>query len=144
MLCGVALFASGTAMAEPAVLRPINALDAPAPTGGYSQAVELKGARRLVFISGQIPVDKAGHTPAQFDAQCRLVWANLEAQLKAAGMSVANLVKVTTYLSDRRFAADNSRIRREVLRGHAPALTVVITGIYDEQWHLEIEAVAAE
>jgi hypothetical protein len=31
----------------------------------------------------------------------------------------------------------------EALGMHAPALTVVITGIFDEEWLLEIEAVAA-
>lgn len=36
----------------------------------------------------------------------------------------------------------NSEIRQRVLAGAQPALTVVITGIYDERWFLEIEAVA--
>jgi 2-iminobutanoate/2-iminopropanoate deaminase len=59
-------------------------------------------------------------------------------------MSLDNLVKVTTFLSERRYAAENSAIRREVLGARAPALTVVIAGIYDEQWLFEIEAVAME
>src|SRR5688500_6979500 len=125
-------------------IRSINATDAPAPAGGYSQAIEVKGARRLLFISGQIPVDAAGEVPDDFESQCRLVWAAIAAQLRAAGMNFSNLVKVTTYLSERRFAAENSRIRRELLDGHAPALTVILTGIYDERWYLEIEAIAAE
>jgi 2-iminobutanoate/2-iminopropanoate deaminase len=57
-------------------------------------------------------------------------------------MSLDNLVKVTTYLSDRRYGRENSEIRQEVLGGRAPALTVVIAGIYDEAWLLEIEALA--
>ncbi|MGH8186046.1 MAG: RidA family protein [Steroidobacteraceae bacterium] len=135
---------SSARAAEPANvggIRAINAPNVPQPAGGYSQAVEVT-ARRLLFISGQIPVDDAGEVPADFDAQCRLVWAAIDAQLRAAGMEFRHLVKVTTYLSDRRFAGENSRIRREVLGSHAPALTVVITGIYDPRWYLEIEAVA--
>jgi 2-iminobutanoate/2-iminopropanoate deaminase len=138
---------SGAHAAESAnvpAIRAINASDAPAPAGGYSQAVEVKGARRILFISGQIPVDRAGDVPDDFESQCRLVWSALAAQLRAAGMNFGNLVKVTTYLSERRFAAENSRIRRELLDGHAPALTVIITGIYDERWYLEIEAIAAD
>jgi hypothetical protein len=50
---------------------------------------------------------------------------------------------VTTFLSDRRWREDNRRIRIEVLGERAPALTVIITGIYDESWLLEIEAIAA-
>jgi enamine deaminase RidA (YjgF/YER057c/UK114 family) len=129
--------------AEPRA-RAVNAAEAPAPAGGYAQAMELRTPRRILYVSGQIPVTKRGDAPAGFDAQCRLVWENLEAQLRAAGMSLDNLVKVTTYLADRRHAAANSRIRREVLGARTPALTVIITGIYDESWLLEIEAVAAD
>jgi 2-iminobutanoate/2-iminopropanoate deaminase len=39
--------------------------------------------------------------------------------------------------------AENAAVRHEVLGGHSPALTIVITGIFDEAWLLEIEAVAA-
>ena len=124
--------------------RSINAADAPAASGGYSQAIEVRGARRLLFISGQIPEDAHGKVPSDFAAQCRLVWENIAAQLGAAGMSLNNLVKVTTFLSDRMYATENSSIRREVLGERAPALTVIITGIYDPAWFLEIEAVAAE
>jgi 2-iminobutanoate/2-iminopropanoate deaminase len=122
----------------------INASDAPAAAGGYSQAVEVRSPRRVLHISGQIPVDVKGNVPADFEAQCRQVWANIDAQLRAADMSLDNLVKVTTYLSDRRYAAENSRIRREVLGQRAPALTIIIAGIYDSDWLLEIEAVAME
>src|ERR1700742_211104 len=80
-----------------------DAPDAPPPTGGYSQAAVVEGARRTVHISGQIPADAEGRTPAGFDAQCRLAWRNVERQLVACGMNFDNLVKVTTYLSDRRW-----------------------------------------
>jgi enamine deaminase RidA (YjgF/YER057c/UK114 family) len=121
-----------------------NATSAPAPPGAYSQAISIEDSRRLVFVSGQIPVDGAGQTPAGFDEQCRLVWRNLEGQLQACGMTLDNLVKVTTYLSDRSFAVANRAVRTEVLGERRPALTVVITGIFDDAWLLEIEAVAAE
>lgn len=123
--------------------KTINAPDAPAPGGGYSQAVEITGHTRIVFISGQIPETKAGVVPDDFESQCRLVWQHIEAQLRAADMSFENIVKVTTFLSDRRFADENSRVRQEVLVGCAPALTVIISGIFDEKWLLEIEVIAA-
>lgn len=124
-------------------LTAINAASSPAPAGGYSLAIQLEAFERLLFISGQIPEDPAGAVPAGFEAQAKLVWENLCAQLGAAGMSIENLVQVTTYLSLREHAEANGRIRRDVLGGHAPALTVVIAGIYDERWLLEIEAIAA-
>lgn len=124
-------------------IQSINAPSAPQPAGGYSQALEVIGAERLLFVSGQIPESVAGEIPPDFPAQARLAWRNVLAQLEAAGMSVANLVKVTVFLSSRTFAMANREIRQEVLGKHGPALTVIVTGIFDESWLLEIEAVAA-
>ena len=84
----------------------VNSTDAPQAVGGYAQAVAVDGARKLLFISGQIPVDRAGHVPASFSDQARLAWCNLEAQLRAAGMSLDNLVKVTVFLADRRYGLE--------------------------------------
>jgi enamine deaminase RidA (YjgF/YER057c/UK114 family) len=112
-------------------------------TVSYAQAHAIEGFSRLLFISGQVPADEAGEVPDDFKDQCRLTWRNVEAQLHAAGMTLDNLVKVTIYLSDRRFRQANYEVRHEVLKGRSPALTVIITGIYDEAWLLEIEAIAA-
>jgi 2-iminobutanoate/2-iminopropanoate deaminase len=124
-------------------LTPINAETAPRPQAGYAQALAVEGAQRLLFISGQIPQTPDGHVPADFVAQAELAWANVLAQLQEAGMSIANLVKVTTFLSSREYSLANREVRAKVLAGHTPALTVIITGIFDEQWLLEIEAIAA-
>jgi enamine deaminase RidA (YjgF/YER057c/UK114 family) len=121
----------------------VNASDVPAPGGGYSQAVRVRAGAEMLFVSGQIPVDTDGATPSAFGAQCRLVWRNVEAQLRAGGFGLDDLVKVTTFLADRRHAEENGAIRREMLGDRAPALTVIITTIFDPAWLLEIEAVAA-
>lgn len=120
----------------------INSPKAPAPAGGYSQAVRVTAVRELLFISGQIPEDPDGHIPADFKGQARLAWANVLAQLESAGMRPENLAKVTIYLSSRDHALENREVRSEILGTHAPALTVVITGIFDERWLLEIEGYA--
>lgn len=120
-------------------LKPIN------PTGlSYAQAVELTKFNRLVFVSGQVPETSDGTIPGDFRSQCVLAWQNVEAQLKAAGMKLDNLVTVKVYLSDRQYREENKQVRMEVLKAINPALTIIITGIYDERWLLEIEAVAAE
>ena len=123
--------------------RKINAPDAPEAVGGYSQAVEIANASRVLFISGQIPVSADGTTPESFLDQARLAWANVEVQLRAAGMSLENIVKHTTFLADRKYGDENRQVRREMFGELRPALTVVITGIFDEAWLLEIEAIAA-
>lgn len=119
-------------------LKPIDPL-----TLSYAQALEVSGSTRLLFISGQVPEDDSGFVPEHFEDQARLVWANIAKLLAKANMSFANLVKVTTFLSDRRYRAANSAIRQEVLGPLAPAITVVIADIYSEEWLLEIEATAA-
>ncbi|MDP3897240.1 MAG: RidA family protein [Mesorhizobium sp.] len=123
-------------------LRPINAPDAPQPVGGYAQAMEVTGATRTLYVSGQIPAAIDGGVPDDFESQARLCWANVVAQLRAAGMSLDNLVKVTIFLSDRKYIADYRKVRMEVLDGRTIGLTTIITGIFDEKWLLEIEAIA--
>ena len=125
-------------------LTPVNAPDAPQPSGGYAQAARLTDFDALVFVSGQIPVDAAGAVPEGFGEQCRLVWRNVEAQLRAAGLGLEDIVKVTTFLADRAHAQENSAIRQAVLAGLTPALTILIAGIYDPAWLLEVEVVAAK
>jgi enamine deaminase RidA (YjgF/YER057c/UK114 family) len=125
-------------------VRSINAPEAPAAAGGYAQAVEVRGAGRTLYISGQIPVARDGTIPTTFEEQAWLTWRNLEAQLRAARMTLDHLRKVTIFLSSRRFAPANQKIRRQVLGSREPALTVIITGIFDEAWLLEIEAIAAD
>jgi len=124
-------------------LKALNASAAPQPIGSYSQAIEVREASRFLFISGQVPETADGEIPADFKTQARLVWSNVLAQLEAAGMSISNLVKVTIFLSSREFARPNREVREEILNSHQPALTVIITGIFDELWLVEIEAVAA-
>jgi 2-iminobutanoate/2-iminopropanoate deaminase len=123
--------------------RRLNAPGAPDAAGGYSQAVEIADASRVLFISGQIPVRADGTTPESFLEQARVVWANVEAQLRAAGMGLDNIVKHTTFLADRKYRDENRQVRREVFGELSPPLTVIITGIFDEAWLLEIEAIAA-
>jgi enamine deaminase RidA (YjgF/YER057c/UK114 family) len=122
--------------------RMIDAADAPAPRGGYSQAYEVSGATRVLHISGQVPVAADGTLPRGFEAQCRQAWANVEAQLRAAGMTLDNLVKVTTFLADRADGITNRHVRQAVLGDRRPALTVIQCGIFDADWLVEIEAVA--
>jgi 2-iminobutanoate/2-iminopropanoate deaminase len=123
--------------------RDIHAPEAPAASGGYAQAVEVEKVSRTLYVSGQIPTSAGGAVPDSFGEQCCLVWRNVEAQLHAADMTLDNLVKVTTFLSDRKFGNENAEVRRTVLGKRSPALTVVIAGIYDPAWLLEIEAIAA-
>ncbi len=123
--------------------RVIEATGLPPANGGYAQAVEIGGATRLLFISGQIPVTTNAIVPSGFPAQARLVWRHFIAQLEAADMTLDDLVKITIYLAERIYAAENRAIRLEILGGRRVAMTVIITDIFDPAWLIEIEGIAA-
>jgi enamine deaminase RidA (YjgF/YER057c/UK114 family) len=124
-------------------LRPLTGDGSPPVEGAYPQAVEVTGATRWLFVSGQVPTAPDGSLAPDFRGQCEQVWDNLETQLAAAGMTLDNLVKVTTFLADRDDAMENRAVRLARLGGRQPALTVIVTGIFDAAWKVEIEAVAA-
>ena len=84
-----------------------------------------------------------GTVPSAFAAQCRLVWANVEAQLHAAEMTLDNVVDVTTFLADRAYGMENRVIRKQVLGDLCPASTTIIADIFDAAWLIEVKVVAA-
>jgi 2-iminobutanoate/2-iminopropanoate deaminase len=122
---------------------PLVPPDVAAPEGGYVHGLKLAAGQELVFVSGQIPTAADGSVPVDFDAQCRAVWRNILATLAATGLEARDIVKITTFLTSRDFAARNGAIRREVLGSHQPALTVIVAQTLDPAWLLEIEAIAA-
>jgi 2-iminobutanoate/2-iminopropanoate deaminase len=125
-------------------MRPVNAENAPQTSARhYSQAMEVSGASRFLFIGGQIPADVVGNVPDDFESQARLCWKNLKAQLAAADMTFANLVKVTVFLKRYEDRDINAKVRFEVFGDHRPALSTIIADVYETHWLLEIEAIAA-
>jgi len=90
------------------VTRSIDAPGSPI-ANDYSQAMEVSGAIKLLFVSGQIGMEVDGTVPEEFEAQCRLAWKNIKAQLAEAEMGVDKIVKVKTYLSSRKFAKKTAK-----------------------------------
>ena len=110
----------------------------------YAHGVEVPAAARTLHVSGQVGVDGDGRTvEGGFDAQCRQAIANLERVLAAAAMTLADIVKITVFLTGREDLPRLRDVRLDRL-AVAPAVTVVIVaGLHDPEWLVEIEAVAA-
>jgi 2-iminobutanoate/2-iminopropanoate deaminase len=109
----------------------------------YTPAMLVPNSGRTLYISGQVAMDADGNVPPDFEAQARLVWHNIAAVLKAADMTMRDLVKITSFLLDPADFAINGRVRGEVLQGHKPASTLVyVSGLVRPEWRLEIEGVA--
>jgi len=114
------------------------------PYRAYSHATEVRGESRLLFISGLNGYDSDGTTmPESFEEQAELVWAHIRTILDSAGMGVANIVSLRTYLSDPKYDEQNVRMRVKHLGSHRPASTVVCCQLLGSLWKLEVEAVAA-
>jgi 2-iminobutanoate/2-iminopropanoate deaminase len=122
--------------------RDINAADAPAPAGQYTQAVEVTGAARTLYVSGQVGIAADGSTPEDAAAQSALAWRNLQAQLRAADMGIANLVKITTIVRNPADIAAVRAGRTEVLGAHRPASTLIVGGLSNPDWKVEVEGIA--
>jgi 2-iminobutanoate/2-iminopropanoate deaminase len=69
-----------------------------------------------------------GTIPDDIAEQSRLAWQNLEAQLKAAGMTLDNLVKITTILPNRGDLVAAREVRSKVLGARKPASTLIVGG----------------
>ena len=111
----------------------------------YSQAVKVSGAQTILYIAGQVAYDDAGN-PAHrgdFKAQARATLQALKAQVEAGGGTMANIVKVNTYLTDIRFRADYGPVREEFFGGKSPPSTMVgVAALAAPEFLIEVEAVA--
>lgn len=123
-------------------IKKINPKTIPNTVGNYSHAVEVGGNLSHLYISGQIPENLNGEIPDEFESQCEIIWNNISEILKDAEMSFKNIVKITTFLTDPKFAEKNGEIRRKFLGENKPALTVVVVQTLNPKWLLEIEAIA--
>ncbi len=114
-----------------------------ATTGvGYSHAAK---AGNTLYIAGQIALDPAGHLVGKGDieAQTRQVYANLQAVLEACGGRLGDIVKMTTYLTDRGHLEGFRRVRNRVLGDPFPPNTLLfVCGLAHPDYLVEIEAVA--
>ena len=121
--------------------RSIIATDlAPAAIGPYSQAVR---HGNTVYFSGQIPLDPATAALVEGDitAQTRQVFDNLDAVAKAAGGSLAQIVRVGIYVTDlANFAAVNA-VMAEYFQPPYPARSTIEVSGLPKAAQVEIDAV---
>ena len=119
--------------------------EAPKAIGPYAQAVSVP-AGRLVFCSGQIPLDPAtGEMVGAGDVrvQTERVMKNLAAVLSAAGASFADVTKTTIYLTDLQdFAVVNEVYARFLGEAPPARATVQVAGL-PRGASVEIEAIAS-
>jgi enamine deaminase RidA (YjgF/YER057c/UK114 family) len=112
--------------------------------GAYSHAALVEGAGKRLVMSGQVGLTPDGSLAADGAAQIDQALANIGTILAAHGMSPANLVKMTVFLTDTTLIGAWRKARGGWLGGHAPASTLlIVAGLADPRFLVEVEAEAA-
>ena len=111
----------------------------------YAQAVKVSGAQTILFIAGQVAytADGGAAHAGDFKGQARAALQCLKAQIEAGGGTMANIVKVNTYLTDIRQREAAYRVIGRHLKGVFPVSTgVVVSALARPEWLVEVEATA--
>lgn len=109
---------------------------------GYSHVAK---AGDTVYVAGQIALDVDGDLVGKGDieAQTQQVYANLQAILEELGGSLEDIVKLTTYLTDRSHLDAFRRVRNRFFTDAFPPNTLLfVSGLAHPDYLVEIEAVA--
>lgn len=111
---------------------------------GFSQAYKVDGAMSVVFLAGQGPVTPDGQVlDADFEAQARLTFQNMQTVLEQAGASFESVVKLTAFFTDISNLRDYARVRNEYIVGHSPASTAMeVRRLALPGMTIEVEAIA--
>src|SRR5580698_6914793 len=114
---------------------------------GFSQAVEVKGAERILICSGQTGIAEDGSPPSSSDMgdQVKTAFENLTAVLQTAGFAASDVVKVNYYTTDvGELVTVLGPLAHEFFGDNLPASTLLgVSQLAFPQLKIEIEATAA-
>lgn len=108
---------------------------------GYTHTVRVGNT---VYVAGQVGWDKEGKiVPGGFEAQAAQAFENLKRALEGGGASLADVVKITTYVKDLNDLPKFREVREKYFSPPLPASTLVqIVSLAMPELLIEIEAVA--
>jgi enamine deaminase RidA (YjgF/YER057c/UK114 family) len=109
----------------------------------YSHVVAVEG-RRTIYVAGQVSRDREGQVVGKGDmrAQIRQVGENVKAALEAAGASLDDLVKTTTYVTDIDEYFKHVDVRMQYLRALPTSAVVEVRRLGHPDFLVEVEAIA--
>ena len=113
----------------------------PSPSG-FTAVVK---AGNTVYIAGMVAQDENGNVIGEGDAeaQTRQIWHNIGVAVAAAGGSLADIVKTTTYVTGIEHGAAVRRVRGELFPENPPTSTLlVVSELANPAYVVEIESIA--
>ena len=119
----------------------ISTSDAPAAIGPYSQGVRVGST---IYFSGQIPLDPKSSqiVSGGTDAQTKRVMANIDALLRAEGLTFENVTKTTIFLADLGDFQTVNEIYGSFFKQAPPARSTVQVAALPKGARVEIEVIA--
>ena len=124
------------------MIKRISTDKAPAAIGPYSQALD---TGNMLFISGQIPIDPAtGTMPESVTDQAKQVLTNITNILAEAGLTMANVVKTSVFLSDLNDFAAVNEVYASFFAEPYPARSCVQVAAIPKGAKVEIETIAVK
>src|SRR5690348_3322800 len=111
----------------------------------YTHVVTVSGTGRMIFVAGQLARDGEGNCVGKGDmrAQIQQVGENIKACLEAAGATLADIVKTSTFVTDYEEFAKHPDMRMRYFGPATPTSTTVqISRLADPDAMIEIEAIA--
>ncbi len=127
-------------MANSTYMNP-NGIADPSPSG-FTAVVK---AGNTVYIAGMVAQDENGNVVGAGDAeaQTRQIWRNIEVAVQAAGGSLADIVKTTTYVTGIEHAPAIRAVRSELFPSNPPTSTLlVVSELANPAYVVEIESIA--
>lgn len=123
---------------------PHNPTEGVYSTGGdWVHGLEVRGAERMLFVSGTMGLRPDFTAPPTLEEQLECVWDNLRAILASAGMTVDNIVRLTSYLRDAGYAEANAQARIRALGDRRIPTTAIVVQTLQPDWLIELEIIAA-
>jgi 2-iminobutanoate/2-iminopropanoate deaminase len=111
------------------------------PIGAYSHQVEVPAGATLLAIAGQVGRTIDGQVPEDPIEQVKQALDNVRLNLEAAGMGVADVVKLNWYLVGQIDMAKRREVTLAWLRGNEPVSTLVyVAALAAPEYRVEVEA----
>ena len=111
----------------------------------YTQGIKVTQAQTMLFLSGQVAYTADGGVafPGDVKGQARGAYRAIQALVESQGGTMANVIKLTTFVTDMNYRADLSAVREEFFGKKGPASTLVeVSALAFPDLMVEIEAIA--